>query len=173
MKNVMLLFTASSTIFMRLMSITPSVEVALEPSWQTITCTDDDQWLRMGTITIEKKSGNSWDLHCLILHWTGPFIENLFGSLYAQMNTQQKFLPIQDHFVCDSIWQQKKQKLIFKLEKPLTIADRTQLHITLHLKKETALVLKQGAFYIDTHTLPHQLQKEMGQTVLIFAHNCS
>lgn len=138
-------------------------QVIITPSWQ---CLDNDQracafggnWVLVGSITFKKKIKNDVALDRLYLHWKGPWLENVIGSLYTKANNK-KFLPIEENLVCDSTWHKSEQLLKLSFDEEHRLGAINTYYLVLTVPENQKRILHDGQFDIVTYHLPEVFQK--------------
>lgn len=135
--------------------------IVLEPKWENIENNEDKmkqfgtKWLLVGSITFKKKSKQIVNLSKLTLHWRGPHLKNLVGSLYKK-NPDRQFFAIEDHLLCDGQWNTTKQALIFNFNKVQLLGPLNIYYITLTIHSSLEALIKSGSFTLEAIGLPDQ-----------------
>lgn len=103
-----------------------------------------EKWAWASSLTL--KSKKPVKLTTLTLQWQGPQLDSLAAALYQKKERESKVIPIQKNLVCDGIWHQASQKLIFKLDEKIVAVNR--YHLLLSYPKHVESQLKNGRFFI-------------------------
>jgi len=92
------------------------------------------------------KSKQPLKLKHLILQWNGSPINTLSASLYQKKERDELLLPIESNFVCDGVWNARKQQLSFPLNQKVIAVNK--YHLMLSYPKGDEKKLKQGRFVV-------------------------
>ncbi len=138
-------------------------KIVIEPKWEDLDKNDaqktaafGSKWILAGSITFEKKAKDPVSLHRLHLQWLGKDLANLTASLYRKL-PDKDFYPIEANLVCDGVWCEKKQTIIFTFDEQKNIGPRTIFYLILTVPQdppELEYMIKQGSFSLLSHTLP-------------------
>lgn len=175
MKNLWIngaLFFIAHTIY------SSGLEIKIEPNWHYL---DNDNiktkipnanknWIFAATIFIKKRIEGPVVLDKLVLAWKGNCLDSLLGSLYRK-KPGRRFLPLEDYVICDSIWNKKEQKLIYKFDRPISLETQTELCLVLTVPNDLENIIKSGQFELMQDELPLLVTQELNaiqQPILVF-----
>lgn len=151
-------------------------DIILKSKWKEL-CNNDDKcinfggkWIVVGSITFKRKTKEPIYLDEINLVWQGEKIDNLTASLYRK-NCNKCFLAIEDNLICDGIWNEKKQTLIFDFDDEQKLGPTTVFYLVLTVPQKTELILKKGHFCLDNNCLPKPFKQQIQQEKLILAIN--
>jgi hypothetical protein len=131
------------------------VTLALAPQWRVFQDTFSskysftDQWILCATIVIKKKSQRIAQLKKITVGWHGSPINSLSACLYHHKYHHEQFYPIEDKFIADGQWDQKKQWLTFRFVHPPLLTLYTTYYLVLSVSPELIASLRDGSFYLD------------------------
>jgi hypothetical protein len=169
------LLIAISSIFIPLYA-TENSDIILKSKWKELCnnnqkCTDfGGKWVVVGSITFKKRCKQRIFVDKLNLCWQGENIDNLTASLYRKKQAKD-FLAIEDNLICDGLWSQKTQTLIFDFDKEKCLDPTTVFYIVLTIPSCTEAVLKKGQFCLENSCLPAPFKECAEKEKLIFAVN--
>jgi len=155
------------------------LEISITPEWKrldnNIMEADieelEDAWILAGEIHLKKNTKESVYLNDeIVITWKGKPLDNLFASLYKRP-LGKPLIPIEKHMICDSIWNRRKQQLIFKIPEPMPLDHVNSLCLVLTLPTDKESLIKQGSFQIEQHSLPYPFQHCFKKNTLSFAFN--
>jgi hypothetical protein len=104
-----------------------------------------------GTLEITKRTQAPIFISQIRLMWKGSPLSSLVASLYKQ-ELDKEFLPIEDFWLSDGIWNKHHQYLTLTLDKPLLLEAKTMLHVVFTLPQSIESCLQQGTFQIETYS---------------------
>ena len=136
-------------------------EISIETGWQEIEENQfykhDNKWVLVCTVTFKKRTEEPIILNTLDITWNGPEIEKLDGELFK--NNQNKiFVPVDEAWVSDGIWQKYKQTLHFTFAHNEHLGSFSRFYLVLTVPQALEPTLQQGSFTIVEGALPYQLQ---------------
>lgn len=151
-------------------------DIILKPKWKEI-CNNDNKcenfggkWVLVGSITFKRKAKESISLDEINFAWTGEKIDNLIASLYKKPYNKD-FRAIEDNLICDGIWNQKTQMLIFDFDDAEKLSPTTIFYLVLTVPKAMEPILKTGHFCLNNNCLPRQFKQSISPEKLILAIN--
>jgi len=174
MKRVIhaLLLTAASITY--LSHATDNFKITIQAKWKELGCKNnqcfnlDGKWILVGSFTFIRRSKDPIALETIYLNWNGPKLDNLSGSLYRK-TVGKEFFAIEENLVCDSIWNEKKQMLIFDFDKKENLGPSTVFYLVLTVPEEIESILTKGFFSLESHGLPYHFKHCAQQERLVLA----
>lgn len=176
MKHSNLVFLLLTIMAYSLQAKQEEFKIILESKWEHLEHNQQrivqfgGLWILAGSITFKKKSKEDVNLSQLALHWKGPYLGKITGSLYEK-NFEKIFYPIEDFLVCDGVWNAKQQTLLFEFDQKCTLraVNTFYLIFTVPLQQET--LLKNGSFSIAQNCLPNQFKEHINAASLSLSFN--
>lgn len=107
------------------------------------------------------KSKNAIQLKQINFKWSGNFLKtkNLSASLYQKKESNEdQLIPIEDNLVCDGIWNEKTQQLIFKPDEKLVAINK--YYLVINFSEDMEDKLKSGAFVLTKNNSLKILNKK-------------
>lgn len=151
-------------------------DIILKPKWQEI-CNNDNKcasfggkWVLVGSITFKRKSKEPIFLDEIDFAWHGEKMDNLIASLYRKPYNKD-FLAIEENLVCDGIWNEKTQTLIFDFDDQEKLSPTTIFYLVLTVPNSMEPILKSGHFCLKDNCLPRPFKQSLPQEKLILAVN--
>lgn len=134
------------------------VELTIKPLWQEL---DNNlktvqafggKWILAAQLLLKKKSAEPLVIHELVLNWSGPCMNEITTSLY-KVPFNKKFMPLEEYWLCDSMWNKKLQQLTLSLPEDFLLDSYTTLYFVMTVPGALEPILKQGYFVFDTSYL--------------------
>ncbi len=151
-------------------------DVTLKSKWQELDnncerCTNfGGNWVIVGSIAFEKRAKDPITVETIHLHWCGDHLDNLIASLYRKIPGKD-FLAIEHNLVCDGIWNEKKQTLIFDFDEKANLGPTTVFYLVLTVPESIESLLKKGYFCLENNCLPRPFRQSMQNEKLFLAIN--
>ena len=142
-------------------------DIVLKPKWRNLDNNNNKKdidfggkWILVGSITFKKKSKEPLFIDTISLRWNGEPITNLIASLYKK-NFSKDFLPIEDNLICDGLWNNTKQTIIFNFEEKETLTPRTTFYLVLTIPEIIEDILTKGSFSLEEQSLPKPFKQQL------------
>jgi hypothetical protein len=151
-------------------------DISLKSKWQELDnncerCTNfGGKWVVVGSITFEKRAKDPIAVETINLHWCGDHLDNLIASLYRKIPGKD-FLAIEHNLVCDGIWNEKKQTLIFDFDEKQNLGPTTVFYLVLTMPSSIEPILKNGYFCLENDCLPRPFKHSTQNEKLFLAIN--
>lgn len=147
--------------------------LTFEPMWRplgTRKAAEADRfggkWILVGTIVIKKRVKENISLDQLNLKWNGVFIEKLIGSLYRGV-PDKTFVPIDDCWLSDGVWNKKHQRLSFHFNGPEFLNSHSVFCLVLTIPDAIESMVRNGYFTVQQGCLPQLMQDAFAQKDLV------
>ena len=143
-------------------------EIAIDTTWKEIEIQNDhanqSKWVLVCIITFKKRTKEPIVLTTLDIAWHGPTVEKLYGELF-RTEPHKPFLPIEETWISDSVWQKHKQNLHFNFAHQEHLGSFSQFCLVLTVPKPLENKLQHGSFTIAQSSLPYPLGDTPKQTL--------
>lgn len=149
-------------------------QLILEPRWDDLEQNSQrekqfgSKLILIGKIIFKKKTKDDIKLSKIFLQWHGHFIDFLSGSLYKK-EPDKEFMPIENHVICDSMWNKEQQSLILNFNQAQKLGVHSEFYLVLSVPQSLEALLKAGHFSIEEKYLPEPLQDASKKDELIIA----
>ena len=127
------------------------------------------KWILVGYITFKKRCKDIVCMETMHMHWNGLHLDNLIGSLYKKVSDREVFLPIEDNLVCDGVWNERTQTLIFDFDEEENLGPTTTFCLVLTVPGKVESILKKGSFSIEHRCLPYPFSQSIQNENLVLA----
>lgn len=150
--------------------------IILESQWHNLDNNDSKvehfggKWVLVGSITFKRKSKEPIFLDKISFVWHGEQIDNLIASLYKKPYNKE-FLAIEENLICDGIWNEKTQTLIFDFDDQEKLAPTTTFYLVLTIPQTIETILKSGYFSLKDTSLSVLFKQSIPEEKLILAIN--
>ncbi|MFH1831882.1 MAG: hypothetical protein ABH827_03705 [bacterium] len=112
----------------------------------------DDKWVWISSITVKSKEALKLKkIHVLWHGKKGEKIDALSASLFSKRRQDSCVTPIEENLVCDGIWDKKKQRIIFNIDKK--VVSTSDYHMVLSFPHNVEKLLKRGKFVLSQKKL--------------------
>ena len=141
-----------------------SFDIVLKSKWQELDGSDSKcadfggKWILVGSITFKKRSKSPVFVDEMNLRWHGEQLDNLTGSLYKK-TPGKDFFAIEENLICDGIWNQKTQTLIFDFDEKENLGPTTVFYLVLTVPDTVETILKKGYFSLANNCLPRAFKQ--------------
>jgi hypothetical protein len=164
---------------MSMMLTANDCSISLEACWSNLEHSNTHrdvfggQWILIGIITFRKKIKDDIKLEKLRLQWNGAHLTHLSGSLYKKI-PDKKFLPIEENFLCDGVWNRAQQHLTLDFhDKKQTLGPLNIFYLVLTVPHAIEDTLKHGQFSLAKACLPQPFatqEKDLMLNIAQFIH---
>jgi len=103
--------------------------------------------------SITLKSKEAFKLKKFKIQWVGERIDDLSAALFVKKRSEPSVIPIEKNLICDGIWDQRNQQIIFFLNEKIIATNK--YHLVLSFPQKLESNLKKGKFILSKQNSFH------------------